>query len=86
MIRPFKETDDYKKMRDNIMITSDVKNYILEELHRIEHDFNVKVLYACESGSRAWGFSIQICFIECDIFKSAILNNAIHHISLCKVG
>ena len=39
------------------MITSDVKNYILEELHRIEHDFNVKVLYACESGSRAWGFS-----------------------------
>ncbi|WP_026145135.1 nucleotidyltransferase domain-containing protein [Pseudomonas asplenii] len=30
---------------------------VLEELARIERERNVKVLYACESGSRAWGFS-----------------------------
>lgn len=29
---------------------------IREEIIQIEIDFNVKVLYACESGSRAWGF------------------------------
>ncbi len=30
---------------------------VLEELERIERERNVKVLYACESGSRAWGFA-----------------------------
>jgi uncharacterized protein len=29
---------------------------ILAELERIEHEENVRILYACESGSRAWGF------------------------------
>ncbi|NEW07875.1 nucleotidyltransferase domain-containing protein [Paenibacillus sp. SYP-B3998] len=29
---------------------------IKEELKRIETDENVRILYACESGSRAWGF------------------------------
>jgi predicted nucleotidyltransferase len=29
---------------------------IVEELHRIEAVHGIKVLYACESGSRAWGF------------------------------
>jgi predicted nucleotidyltransferase len=29
---------------------------ILTELERIEHEENVRILYACESGSRAWGF------------------------------
>lgn len=27
------------------------------ELERVEREHNVKVLYACESGSRAWGFA-----------------------------
>ena len=29
---------------------------IVEQLNEIEKNFNVKILYACESGSRAWGF------------------------------
>ncbi len=34
-----------------------MRTRVLEELARIERERNVKVLYACESGSRAWGFS-----------------------------
>jgi predicted nucleotidyltransferase len=30
---------------------------IQEALHRIEQEHNVQILYACESGSRAWGFA-----------------------------
>lgn len=30
---------------------------VLQELDRLEHERNVTVLYACESGSRAWGFA-----------------------------
>lgn len=34
-----------------------MKELILEKLKSIEHQFDVKILYACESGSRAWGFA-----------------------------
>lgn len=30
---------------------------ILDQLHAIEADQQVRVLYACESGSRGWGFA-----------------------------
>ena len=30
---------------------------ILERLAAIEHTHGVRILYACESGSRAWGFA-----------------------------
>ncbi len=33
-----------------------MKEKILEELNKIEVTHDVKILYACESGSRAWGF------------------------------
>lgn len=34
-----------------------MKSQILDELERIEKENDVKVIYACESGSRAWGFN-----------------------------
>jgi len=34
-----------------------VKEIILDKLKVIEHQFDVRILYACESGSRAWGFA-----------------------------
>jgi len=34
----------------------DINNTILNELKKIESEKNVRILYACESGSRAWGF------------------------------
>jgi predicted nucleotidyltransferase len=35
----------------------DIRERVIKELRRIETDYNVTVLYACESGSRAWGFA-----------------------------
>ncbi|MDQ6422918.1 nucleotidyltransferase domain-containing protein [Paenibacillus sp. LHD-117] len=37
-------------------VQSDRKKIIKEELDRLEREENVRILYACESGSRAWGF------------------------------
>lgn len=33
-----------------------MKAHIQQVIKQLETDYNVKVLYACESGSRAWGF------------------------------
>ena len=35
----------------------DMKSNIQNELNEIEKNYNVKIIYACESGSRAWGFA-----------------------------
>lgn len=37
------------------LVTSTVNNIILKELDTIEEKYNVKILFAIESGSRAWG-------------------------------
>jgi len=37
-------------------IDENVRKQIVDAIHQIEKDHAVKVLYACESGSRAWGF------------------------------
>lgn len=34
-----------------------MRTRVLLELARIERERNITVLYACESGSRAWGFA-----------------------------
>lgn len=36
-----------------------IKEVIAEQLERIESEEQVRILYACESGSRAWGFPSQ---------------------------
>lgn len=38
-------------------LSSAMRERVLDELARIERERNVRVLYACESGSRAWGFA-----------------------------
>ncbi len=35
---------------------TNLQKKILSELNKIEKEFDVKILYACESGSRGWGF------------------------------
>ena len=37
-------------------ITQEMKSTIQQELDLIEREEGVLILYACESGSRAWGF------------------------------
>lgn len=32
---------------------------IIQTLHYVEKEHDVRILYACESGSRAWGFASQ---------------------------
>src|SRR5690606_34172478 len=34
-----------------------IRDDILERLHAIEAEHGVRVLFACESGSRGWGFA-----------------------------
>lgn len=38
-------------------INEDVYNYVNQELDKIEEEFNIKILYAVETGSRGWGFA-----------------------------
>jgi predicted nucleotidyltransferase len=39
------------------MIPATVRTQILERLEAAEAEHSIRVLYACESGSRAWGFA-----------------------------
>ena len=39
------------------MIDPKIRKKIIQNLKKIERTFGVQILYACESGSRAWGFA-----------------------------
>lgn len=41
------------------VIDPEMQTRIRHQLNRIEEEENVRILYACESGSRAWGFPSQ---------------------------
>ncbi len=45
------------KVMKNEPIAREIRAEIERRLNKIETDFGVKVLLACESGSRAWGFA-----------------------------
>jgi predicted nucleotidyltransferase len=56
-----------------------VKEIILEKLKGIEHRFDVRILYACESGSRAWGFASPDS--DCDV-RFVYVHKADYYLSI----
>lgn len=38
------------------IISNDIRANIINRLHEIEKEKNVEIIFAIESGSRAWGF------------------------------
>lgn len=63
-----------------------MKKQILEQLSEMEKQYDIKILYACESGSREWGFSSdnsdydirfiymhkKVCYLSLDKKKDVI--------------
>jgi len=56
----------FKKNLTNKIMTDTIKQKLLE----LEQSENIKICYACESGSRAWGFPSPNSALK-DLLKSA---------------
>ena len=39
------------------MIDAQIQKKIIQKLKAIEKEHSIEILYACESGSRSWGFA-----------------------------
>ena len=46
------------------MNENEISLSIKEKLSQIEQRENIRILYACESGSRAWGFASPDCRLK----------------------
>jgi len=53
---PIKRNKDLLFIYSAIREVLQLREHILSVLEQIEEEYDVKILYACESGSRAWGF------------------------------
>jgi len=53
----FAAMDDSSRLHEIHPIAPDKRRAVLDALARIEREHDVRVVYACESGSRGWGFS-----------------------------
>lgn len=47
-------------------VNAAMRERVLRQLQQVEQRYGVKVLYACESGSRGWGFASRTVITTCD--------------------